>query len=202
MTERIASNVRKSWLLVAGCGAFVALIGWLFGAYLGYGLWGLAAALCFAGLMTGGSYFSSDRVALSMSRARPADPAEYQRLHNIVEGLSIAAGIPKPRVYIVDDSAPNAFATGRDPEHAAVAVTTGLIEVMNRDELEGVLAHELSHIQNRDTLVTQGHVVGGGVVTQQSRRGARRSHRFAGARAHGTGPLHRARPSVCDIPSA
>jgi heat shock protein HtpX len=153
MTERIASNVRKSWLLVAGFVAFVALIGWLFGAYLGYGLWGLAAALCFAALMTGGSYFSSDRVALSMSRARPADPAEYQRLHNIVEGLSIAAGIPKPRVFIVDDSAPNAFATGRDPEHAAVAVTTGLIEVMNRDELEGVLAHELSHIQNRDTLV-------------------------------------------------
>jgi heat shock protein HtpX len=153
MQERIAANVRKSWLLVGGFVVFVAVIGWLFGAYLGYGLWGLVAALGVAAVMTTGSYFSSDRVALSMSRARPADPVQFKRLHNIIEGLSIAAGIPKPRVYIVDDRAPNAFATGRDPEHAAVAVTTGLLEVMNRDELEGVMAHELSHIQNRDTLV-------------------------------------------------
>ena len=150
MQERIAANVRKSWLLVGGFVVFVAVIGWLFG---GYGLWGLVAALGVAAVMTTGSYFSSDRVALSMSRARPADPVQFKRLHNIIEGLSIAAGIPKPRVYIVDDRAPNAFATGRDPEHAAVAVTTGLLEVMNRDELEGVIAHELSHIQNRDTLV-------------------------------------------------
>ena len=153
MHERIAANVRKSWLLVGGFVVFVALIGWLFGAYLGYGMWGLAAALGIAAVMTTGSYFSSDKVALSMSRARPADPVQFKRLHNIVEGLSIAAGIPKPRVYVVDDRAPNAFATGRDPQHSAVAVTTGLLEVMNRDELEGVMAHELSHIQNRDTLV-------------------------------------------------
>ena len=153
MHERIAANVRKSWLLVGGFVVFVALIGWLFGAYLGYGMWGLAAALGIAAVMTTGSYFSSDKVALSMSRARPGDPVQFKRLHNIVEGLSIAAGIPKPRVYVVDDRAPNAFATGRDPQHSAVAVTTGLLEVMNRDELEGVVAHELSHIQNRDTLV-------------------------------------------------
>jgi heat shock protein HtpX len=151
--ERIAANVRKSWLLVGGFVAFVAVIGWLSGTYFGYGMWGLVAALGIAAAMTAGSYFSSDRVALSMSRARPADPVQFRQLHNIVEGLSIAAGIPKPRVYVVDDRAPNAFATGRDPEHAAVAVTTGLLEVMNRDELEGVMAHELSHIQNRDTLV-------------------------------------------------
>jgi heat shock protein HtpX len=88
-----------------------------------------------------------------MSRAKPADEAGFRQLHNIVEGLSIAAGIPKPRVYVIDDGAPNAFATGRNPEHAAIAVTTGLIERMNRNELEGVIAHELSHIQNRDTLV-------------------------------------------------
>jgi heat shock protein HtpX len=96
MQERIAANVRKSWLLVGGFVVFVAVIGWLFGAYLGYGLWGLVAALGVAAVMTTGSYFSSDRVALSMSRARPADPVQFKRLHNIIEGLSIAAGIPKP----------------------------------------------------------------------------------------------------------
>ena len=90
----------------------------------------------------------------AMSRARPADPVEFARLHNIVEGLCIAAGLPKPRVYIVDDEAPNAFATGRDPKHAAIAVTTGLLDKMNRVELEGVLAHELSHIKNYDILVS------------------------------------------------
>ena len=89
-----------------------------------------------------------------MSRARPADPTEYARLHNIVEGLCIAAGLPKPRVYIIDDDAPNAFATGRDPKHAAIAVTTGLLDKMNRIELEGVVAHELSHIKNYDILVS------------------------------------------------
>ncbi|MCU1361546.1 MAG: htpX, partial [Ilumatobacteraceae bacterium] len=104
--------------------------------------------------MSAVSYWKSDAVALAMSRARPADPVEFARLHNIVEGLCIAAGLPKPRVYIVDDEAPNAFATGRDPKHAAIAVTTGLLEKMNRVELEGVLAHELSHIKNYDILVS------------------------------------------------
>ena len=90
---------------------------------------------------------------LAVSRAHPADPQEYARLHNIVEGLCIASGLPKPRVYIVDDPAPNAFATGRNPKHAAIAVTTGLLEKLNRVELEGVVAHELSHIRNYDILV-------------------------------------------------
>ena len=85
---------------------------------------------------------------------KPADPQQYQRLHNLVEGLCIAAGLPKPRVYIVDDPAPNAFATGRNPKHAAIAVTTGLLEKMNRVELEGVIAHELSHVRNYDILVS------------------------------------------------
>ena len=121
---------------------------------LRFGVIGVVIAFVIAIGLSVVSYWKSDAVALRMSRARPADPVEYARLHNIVEGLCIAAGLPKPRVYIVDDEAPNAFATGRDPKHAAIAVTTGLLEKMNRVELEGVLAHELSHIKNYDILVS------------------------------------------------
>ncbi|HEV3473383.1 MAG TPA: M48 family metalloprotease [Actinomycetota bacterium] len=153
MYDRIASNVRKTWLLIIVFVALVVAIGWFFGEFIGIGWWGLSGAVVFAVLMTWGSYFASDRIALAMSRAQPADPTQHAQLHNIVEGLSIAAGMPKPRVYVVQDDAPNAFATGRNPEHAAIAVTTGLIAKMNRDELEGVIAHELSHVKNRDTLV-------------------------------------------------
>jgi heat shock protein HtpX len=110
------------------------------------------------------SYFKSDAIALAASRAKPANETEYQRYHNLVEGLCIAAGLPKPRLFVVDDPAPNAFATGRNPEHAAIAVTTGLLEKMNRVELEGVLAHELSHIKNYDILVTTVAVVAVGAI--------------------------------------
>jgi heat shock protein HtpX len=153
MYERISSNVRKSWALIFMFVLLVGAIGWFFGLYTNTGFWPLGIAVGIAIAMSWGSYFASDRIALSMSRAQPADPHEYLQLHNVVEGLSIAAGIPKPRVFVVRDDAPNAFATGRNPEHAAVAVTTGLLAKMKRDELEGVIAHELSHIQNRDTLV-------------------------------------------------
>ena len=121
---------------------------------LRFGAVGVVIALVIAVGISAVSYWKSDAVALRMSRARPADPVEFARLHNVVEGLCIAAGLPKPRVYIVDDAAPNAFATGRDPKHAAIAVTTGLLDKMNRVELEGVLAHELSHIKNYDILVS------------------------------------------------
>lgn len=164
MYERIASNIRKTWFLMIGFVAFIGLIGFFFGYYTGFGMWGLAIAVVIAIAMTWGSYFASDRIALSMSRAQPADQAQYQQLHNIVEGLSIASGVPKPRLYIVNDPAPNAFATGRNPEHGAIAVTSGLLARMNRDELEGVLAHELSHIKNRDTLVMTIAVTSVGVI--------------------------------------
>ncbi len=153
MYERIASNVRKTWLLMFGFVALVCLLGWVFGVVTELGPWGIAGAAAFSIAMTWGSYFASDRIALSVSRTRPADEIQHKQLHNIVEGLSIAAGLPKPRVYVVDDGAPNAFATGRDPGHGAVAVTTGLLAKMDRGELEGVMAHELAHIGNRDTLV-------------------------------------------------
>src|SRR5687768_18491578 len=100
-----------------------------------------------------------------MSHARPASPTTYARLHNLVEGLCIAAGLPKPRIYVIEDDAPNAFATGRDPRHAAVAVTTGLMDKLTRIELEGVLAHELSHIKNYDILVSTLAVTLVGVLT-------------------------------------
>jgi heat shock protein HtpX len=101
-----------------------------------------------------GSWWSSATIALKVSRARLADEDEYRRLHNLVEGLCIAGGIPKPGVYVIDDDAPNAFATGRNPQHAAIAVTTGLLAKMNRVELEGVVAHELSHIRHYDIAVS------------------------------------------------
>ena len=154
MYELIASNKRRSIILIAGFVLVVSLVGAAFGVVLGYGLQGTIFALVLSGALAFASYWKADAVALAVSRAHPADPAEYRRLYNLVEGLTIASGLPMPRIYIVDDPAPNAFATGRNPRHAAIAVTTGLLAKMNRVELEGVLAHELSHIKNYDILVS------------------------------------------------
>ncbi len=154
MFELIRANRRKSILLVVGFVAFVMLVGAAVGILVGQGVAGTVVALAISGVIAFSSYWKADAIALAVSRARPADPQEYQRLHNLVEGLCIAGGLPKPRIYVVDDPAPNAFATGRNPKHAAIAVTTGLLEKLNRVELEGVLAHELSHIRNYDILVS------------------------------------------------
>ena len=154
MYELIASNKRRSILLIAGFVGVLTLVGMAFGLLVGYGWQGTVFALVFSGGLAFASYWKADAVALAVSRARPADPAQYRRLYNLVEGLTIASGLPMPRIYIVDDVAPNAFATGRNPRHAAIAVTTGLLEKMNRVELEGVLAHELSHVKNYDILVS------------------------------------------------
>ncbi|MDQ3898746.1 MAG: M48 family metallopeptidase [Actinomycetota bacterium] len=140
------------------------VVGWAVDVLLGFGVVGVLIALAVAGVGAGVAYWKSDAVALAMSHARPADPTTHARLHNLVEGLCIAAGLPKPRVYVIDDEAPNAFATGRNPRHAAVAVTTGLMEKLNRIELEGVLAHELSHVKNYDILVSTLAVTLVGVV--------------------------------------
>jgi heat shock protein HtpX len=154
MFELIRANKRRSVALIASFVLVLCLVGAAFGYLIGYGVGGTLVALVFAGGMAFFSYWKADAIALKVSRARPADPVEFQRLHNLVEGLCIASGLPKPGVYVVDDPAPNAFATGRDPKHAAIAVTTGLLEKMNRVELEGVIAHELSHIRNYDILVS------------------------------------------------
>jgi heat shock protein HtpX len=142
----------------------VVLVGWAVDLLLGFGFAGLAVALVVAAVGTGVAYWKSDSIALAMSHARPADPTTHARLHNLVEGLCIAAGLPKPRIYVIEDDAPNAFATGRNPRHAAVAVTTGLMDKLTRIELEGVLAHELSHIKNYDILVSTLAVTLVGVV--------------------------------------
>ena len=154
MHELIRSNKRRSALLITGFVVVVAIVGGSFGLLIGGGIIWTLVALLFAGGIAFASYWKADKIALRVSRAYEADEREYARLHNIVEGLCIASGLPKPGVYIVDDPAPNAFATGRDPKHAAIAVTTGLLEKLNRVELEGVVAHELSHIRNYDILVS------------------------------------------------
>ena len=151
-------------LLVAAFILLVVAVAWAIQLLLGYGVIGLVIALVVAGVGSFIAYWKSDAVALRMSHAHPADPEQYARLHNVVEGLCIAAGLPKPRVYVIDDPAPNAFATGRNPRHAAIAVTTGLLDTMNRIELEGVLAHELSHVKNYDILVSTLAVTLVGVV--------------------------------------
>jgi len=154
MFELIRSNKRRSVLLIAAFVLITVAVGAIAGYLAGFGPVGAIIALVVSAALAFASYWKADAVALAVSRARPADPEQYRRLHNLVEGLCIAAGLPKPGVYIVDDPAPNAFATGRNPKHAAIAVTTGLLEKLNRVELEGVIAHELSHIRNYDILVS------------------------------------------------
>jgi heat shock protein HtpX len=153
MWDLYRKNTRRSWLLMAGFVLVVLGLGWFFGLLFGYGPAGLAIAAVIATLMTWLSYRNGDKVVLAVSRAREVTHEQEPRLHNIVEGLCIAAGLPKPKIYVVEDPAPNAFATGRDPQHSSIAVTRGLLEKMNRVELEGVVGHELAHVKNRDTLV-------------------------------------------------
>jgi heat shock protein HtpX len=152
--DEIGANRFKSLLLMVAFGVLVGLAGWTFGELTGAGPAGSAVALAFAGVAAFSTYWYSDRIVLAASRATPADPVTHRPLINLVEGLAIAAGLPAPRVFTIDDTAPNAFATGRDPQHAAIAVTTGLLEKLDKLELEGVLAHEMSHIANFDIRMT------------------------------------------------
>ncbi|MFQ6038953.1 MAG: M48 family metallopeptidase, partial [Candidatus Aminicenantales bacterium] len=124
----------------------------------------LVIAVIIAVAMTFGSYYASDKIVLAISRARPVTKAEYPYLDNVVEGLAIAAGLPKPRCYLIDDTAPNAFASGRNPKNSVIVVTKGLLQKLNRAELEGVIAHEMAHIKNYDVLVQTLAVVMVGVA--------------------------------------
>jgi len=153
MHEQIAANKRKSVLLVVGAFVFFGAVGALLGYLFGTGVTGLVIALVIATVLSVSSYLYGDRLVLASSRAREVGAQDEPRLHNLVEGLAIAAGIPKPRIYVVPEQAPNAFATGRDPEHASIAVTDGLLATMDRVELEGVIGHELAHVLDRDMLL-------------------------------------------------
>lgn len=147
-----SKNIQKTWLLVGVFLAIVLGLGYFLSVYYNNPSI-LVIAFIFSLVMNIASFWFSDKIALASARAIPADEGQYLELHRIVENLSITAGLPKPRVYIIPDMAPNAFATGRNKEHAVVAVTEGLLQLLNKTELEGVIAHELSHIGNRDILL-------------------------------------------------
>jgi len=149
--EQVSRNKRRSTLIVFFFIVFVLGVGWLLSQALDAGVGGLIIALLFAGLSTLGSYFAGDKIVLAMNRAKEADKKNFPTLVGVVENLALGAQIPTPKVYVIPDQAINAFATGRDPKHASVAVTQGALDQLSRTELEGVLAHELSHITNFDT---------------------------------------------------
>ena len=155
--EAKAANKRKSILVLVFFMAFVAVSVYVmsqaFGLYMGYESGGLGyagMALVVSGLMSFGGYYFSDRIVLSISGAKPARREEHFEFYTVAENLALAAGMPMPKLYLIEDSAPNAFATGRDMEHAVVCATTGILEKLDRTELEGVVAHELTHIRNYD----------------------------------------------------
>jgi heat shock protein HtpX len=158
LRDEISANKRKTVLLILGTLVFVGAVGYILGLVVSSGsteaaIAALAIALLISIGMSWTSYRYGDRIVLRTSRARAVTHEEEPRLHNVVEGLALAAGLPKPAVYIVPEQAPNAFATGRDPEHASIAVTQGLLDMMNRVELEGVIGHEMSHVRDRDILL-------------------------------------------------
>ena len=150
-----AHNRRKTILLLAAMTSLVAIVVWAAGLYAGYTTVGiLPIAVGIALIGTWGSYYSSDKLVLAMTGARVIDENDAPQLYNLVHEVVIASGMPMPKVAIVEDRAPNAFATGRDPEHAVIAFTTGILQVMDREQLQGVAAHEMAHVANRDTLVS------------------------------------------------
>ena len=156
MYRAIAANKRNTWVIMVFFVAIIAGLGYVFDLYFSGG----GTGVVFYGVVIGAliyvaiQYYSAGNQALSMAGAKPITKADNPRLYRIVENLAITTGLPMPKVYIVEDPAPNAFATGRDPEHAAVAATTGLLEIMDDAELEGVMAHELAHVKNFDIRVT------------------------------------------------
>ncbi|MBP6060737.1 MAG: M48 family metallopeptidase [Candidatus Pacebacteria bacterium] len=159
-----SQNVTKTWLLMGTFFALVIGLGWFFSIYYGDANI-LYFFVLFSVVMNVVSYWYSDKIVLSLAGAKEAKREEYFELYTIVENLSITAGLPMPKVYVVEDPAPNAFATGRDKDHAVVAATTGLLSMLEKNELEGVMAHELSHIGNRDMLLSTVVVVLVGFVS-------------------------------------
>ena len=162
--DRIASNRSKSLILFSLFFVFILFLGYTFGMLFGSAYFGLVLAFLIAFAISIGSYYYSDSIVLGISGAREVKHNEFPFLDNAVEGLAIASGIPKPRLYIINDTAPNAFATGRNPQKSVICVTTGLLQKLDRNELEAVLGHEMSHIKNYDTRLMVITVVLVGVI--------------------------------------
>ncbi|MDP2665669.1 MAG: M48 family metalloprotease [bacterium] len=161
--EQRSSNIRRTWALILGFLIVVIAVGYAISWY--YGNPAILYIAVFIAIATNFyAYWYSDKLVLSLNRARPATREEFFDLYTVTENLAITAGLPKPKLYVIDDMAPNAFATGRDEEHAVVCATTGLLSILTRPELEGVIAHELSHIKNRDILLMTIAVVLAGFV--------------------------------------
>ncbi|HYM52977.1 MAG TPA: M48 family metallopeptidase [Candidatus Dormibacteraeota bacterium] len=156
--REIARNRRNSWILVFVVALVLAALGAAIGYASGFGWGGVVVALVVASVLSVGSYFGGDQLVLLSSGAKEVPmanpPDQYKQLVNVVTEMSIAGGLPMPKIYVINDSAPNAFATGRDPKHASIAATTGLLEKMDREQLQGVIAHELSHVGNYDIRFT------------------------------------------------
>ncbi len=184
MFEQIAKNRRNTFILIGVMSTLFVLVGFFvgqvfFGEYLG----GLLMAGAFAVFMALFSYFGGDGLILSVSGARQIQKQDHPQLFNVVEELAIAGGVPMPKVYVIQDEAMNAFATGRDPEHASVAITTGLLEKLNRSELQGVMAHELAHIMNRDILYSMMVGVMAGAIVMLADFALRYMFWFGGGRS-------------------
>lgn len=147
---QIASNKRNTVFLILGFLVFAIVFGYIISLFFDFGLLGLGVFLVIFGLITYASYYNSDKMVLSLSHAKLVKKESYPQLYNIVENLSIGLGQPMPKVYVIEDGGMNAFATGRDPQHSSVAATTGLLNALDKQEITGVMAHELSHIRNYD----------------------------------------------------
>jgi len=156
--REIGRNRRRSWLLIVIVVLVLGLLGGAIGYATGLGWAGVALAIVVASVMSVGTFFAGDALVMATSGASEIDqakpPERYQQFVNVAEEMRLAGGLPRPRLWVIDDSAPNAFATGRDPEHASVAVTTGLLEKLDREQLQGVIGHEMSHIGNLDIRFT------------------------------------------------
>jgi heat shock protein HtpX len=177
--EQADANKRRSAVIIVLFIAFVTLVVWLFSQILDYGLSGVGIALIISGLMSFSSYYWSDKIILTISKAKEAKREEYFNFYTAAQNLALAAQIPMPKLYVIEDSAMNAFATGRDPEHAVLCATTGLLQKLERTELEGVIAHEISHVRNYDIRLMSIVTVLIGVVTLLA-DWFLRSYRFSG----------------------
>jgi len=168
MYSQIDSNKRKTVLLIAIFVVIILALGWFFGYMTEFGYWGLVVAVVISVIMALTSYYKGDKVALWTAGAKQIQKQDNPYVYRLVENLCITAGLPLPKIHIIDDPAPNAFATGRDPEHSSIALTTGLIKKLENEELEGVIAHELSHVKNYDIRLMTVVIVLVGVIVLMS----------------------------------